>query len=79
MRIITEYKRNPHYLEQLPTDYSRAMYRDLIAKSLFYHQMGLDLFEAVYKAIHEPAPSFFVSFRTARDYIVNNYYDRKRK
>ncbi len=80
MFFVKEYLKDPlNYFNTIKSEYSYSLQRHVIKRSIYYLALHYPFFTAVYKAIHEEAPSFFVSYRTARDYLFNDYYDRRIK
>ena len=84
-RIISDFINRPrkHYMavkEQAKKNTSKSMYMHItrLASEYFYTH-DIDIKEAARYVQNQPAPSFFISYRTARDYIINDYYDRKIK
>lgn len=84
-RIISDFINRPrmHYKAvraEIKKDSSKSLHRHIarLASEYFYSH-DIDIKEAARYVQMQAAPSFFVSYRTARDYIINNYYDRKIK
>lgn len=78
-RFLISYLKNPNnYFDNIKNPNKREMQRHLIPIMVNFIKNGYGTYESASLAVHQEAPSFFISYRTARDHVLGDYYDRER-